>query len=352
MTDQLLIDTAEKLFAAVCTHRAVQDAERDGWAPDVWRAVADAGFPWVSVPEQAGGSGGTLADAAAIVRIAGGHAAPVPLAETGMLAGWLLSQAKLELPDGPATVVPGQPGDTLVLEDALVTGRATRVAWARAADRVVAVLPEAHGWAIVSLAASDARIEPGTNLAGEPRDTLIFDGATAETAPAPSGIDADAVRRRGALTRSLLMAGALDRMSRLTVEYTRQRRQFGKPVAQFQAVQQHLVAGAQDAALVTMAAEVATAAAERGPAGFEIAAAKILAGQAAATATRAAHQAHGAMGMTQEYPLHHFSRRLWAWRQEYGDDVWWSARLGRASAALGADLLYPTITSGSRILAL
>jgi acyl-CoA dehydrogenase len=351
MTDQLLTDTAERLFAAVCTHPVVQGAERDGWAPDVWRAVADSGFPWVSIPEDAGGSGGTLADAAAIIRIAGGYAAPIPLAETGVLAGWLLAEGKLALPDGPATVVPGQPGDTLVLDGSRVTGRASRVAWGRVADRVVALLPNGTQWVIASLAVGDARIEPETNLAGEPRDTLIFDGATADTAPAPSGIDGDALRRRGALTRALLMAGALDRMSRLTVEYTRQRRQFGKPVAQFQAVQQHLVAGAQDAALVTMAAEAATAAAERGPAGFEIAAAKILAGQAAATATRAAHQAHGAMGMTQEYPLHHFSRRLWAWRQEYGDDVWWSARLGRAAAAAGPDHLYPTITSGSKVLA-
>ena len=147
-----------------------------------------------------------------------------------------------------------------------------------------------------------------------------------------------------------MMAGALDRMSRMTVEYTRQRRQFGKPVAQFQSVQQHLVHGAQAAALVTMAAEVAATAAERGPAAFEIAAAKILAGQAAAAATRAAHQAHGAMGMTQEYPLQHLSRRLWSWRQEYGDDTWWSARLGRASAAAGGDLLYPSITGGSSVL--
>jgi acyl-CoA dehydrogenase len=121
-------------------------------------------------------------------------------------------------------------------------------------------------------------------------------------------------------------------------------------VAQFQAVQQHLVTGAQDAALVGMAAEVAARAAERGTATFEIAAAKVLAGQAAATATRAAHQAHGAMGMTQEYPLHHLSRRLWAWRREYGDDVWWSARLGRAAAGAGADLLYPAITSGSQVV--
>jgi len=67
LTDQLLIDAASRLFADTCTHAVVQDAERDGWAPTVWRSVAEAGFPWVSVAESAGGSGGTLADAASIL---------------------------------------------------------------------------------------------------------------------------------------------------------------------------------------------------------------------------------------------------------------------------------------------
>jgi hypothetical protein len=44
------------------------------------------------------------------------------------------------------------------------------------------------------------------------------------------------------------------------------------------------------------------------------------------------------------------SRRLWAWRTEYGDDHFWSTRLGTAVAAAGADLLYPAITGGSAVL--
>ena len=49
------------------------------------------------------------------------------------------------------------------------------------------------------------------------------------------------------------------------------------------------------------------------------------------TATRAAHQAHGAMGMTREYPLHHSTRRLWAWRHEAGSAGEWAQRVGRAA---------------------
>ncbi|HEU0168101.1 MAG TPA: acyl-CoA dehydrogenase family protein, partial [Chloroflexota bacterium] len=146
--------------------------------------------------------------------------------------------------------------------------------------------------------------------------------------------------------------GALERMSELTIEYTSQRRQFGRPVAAFQAVQIHLVNGAQNAVLATMAGQQAAAALQSDPthAAFEIASAKLLASEAAHTATQAAHQAHGAMGMTQDYALHHFSRRLWSWQSEYGDERYWAARLGRATATAGAERLYPAVTAGSAVL--
>jgi acyl-CoA dehydrogenase len=135
-------------------------------------------------------------------------------------------------------------------------------------------------------------------------------------------------------------------MARMTVNYANERRQFGRPIAAFQAVQQHLVGIAQETSLVNAAVDGAA----RAPCAFEIAAAKALASRAALAATRAAHQVHGAMGMTREYPLHHFSRRLWAWRSEYGDEQHWAARLGRAVAAAGADRLYPALTGGSAVV--
>jgi acyl-CoA dehydrogenase len=147
-----------------------------------------------------------------------------------------------------------------------------------------------------------------------------------------------------------MMAGALERMSELTLEYTSERRQFGMPVASFQAVQSHLVHGAQEAAIVSIAARAAVRAAERGAAGFEIAAAKVLANRAATTATSAAHQAHGAIGMTQEYALHHLSRRLWAWREEYGTERFWSEQLGEAIERAGAEDLYSLIAGGARTI--
>jgi len=344
VTDALLLEVADRALGDTCTHETIQAAERDGWAPRVWAAVAEVGLHRIALEE-----GGTLGDALAVLRIAGRHAAPVPLAETGLLAGWLLAGAGLPVGDGPLTVVPGRPEDRVELAGGRLRGVAHRVPWARAAERVVALVPSGDGWLVASAPASSLTVEPHVSLAGEPRDTVAFDGP-ADVAPAAAGVDADALRHRGALTRVLLMAGALERMSGLTISYTNERVQFGRPVARFQAVQKHLVDGAEDAVLAGMAADGAARAAERGEARFEIAAAKLLANQAAFSATRAAHQAHGAMGMTREYPLHHLSRRLWAWRSEYGDERFWSARLGAAVRRAGADRLYPSITGGSEAL--
>ena len=350
--DPLVTETADRLFTQVCDHEAVQTAEAVGTAPEIWSAFAETGFPWISIDETCGGSGGTLLDALEVLRLVGYHAAPIPAAETGILGGWLLADAGHEIPEGPVTVLPNGATDvkgSLSGQEVTLTGTCIRVPWARMAERI-AVLLEIDGQNMVaSVDPNDCVIHTMTNMAGEPRDTVCFDNVKA---PASSASEAnpETFRFRGALSRSALMAGAIEKMSQLPVTYTNDRVQFGRPVARFQAVQQHLVWGAQEAALARMAAETAAREANRGLASFEIAAAKLITNQAAARATKACHQAHGAMGMTQEYPLHHYSRRLWAWRKEYGGDAEWSRWLGKAAVAQGAEGLYPLITGGSSVL--
>jgi acyl-CoA dehydrogenase len=326
VTDWLLLDSARRLLADACTHEAVQVAETDGWSEPVWGALARVGYTdLTSLP---------LEDAVALFTLAGEYAAPVPLAEAG-LAGWVLGA-----PVQPKVSV--APTGDVRLADGALSGTARRVPWGRAVDRVVVVV---DGSAIV-VPTRAAEIEQQANLAGEPRDLLVFDRVVPEDVR-PAACE---LHERGALTRAAMMSGALSAMARLTIAYASERRQFGRPIAAFQSVQHHLVAIAQDASLVAIAVDVAARAAQHGRAGFEIAAAKLLASHAALTATRAAHQVHGAMGMTQEYRLHHFSRRLWAWRSEYGNEQYWARRLGRTIASAGADGLYPAIAGGSAVI--
>jgi acyl-CoA dehydrogenase len=388
MTDSLLTDTVGEIFAAVCTDDALRAAERDGFAAAAWDAVTEAGLPWISVPEAAGGEGGDLADALAVLRVAGYHGLPLPLAETGVLAGWLLSASGLPVSRVATTVASGP---DLVWSAGTVRGMARYVAWGRAAEQVAVLAPATNGdpaagaggilaadaagigpvvaagqraadtapdgLMVAVFAVADLRVERHVNVAGEPRDTLYFDGAAPlASAPAGPGVSAQTLRRRGALTRIVLMAGAADRIREITVRYTGERHQFGKPIGRFPGVQQHVVNVAQQAAMLEMAADLvcATAAADPGLAGqaaaFQLAAAKSVAADAATIATAAAHQAHGAMGMTQEYPLHFLTRRLWAWTREYGTGTQSADELGAIIAAAGADALWPAIASGGTTL--
>ena len=350
--DSLLVETLTRLFTQSCTHEVIQRAEAEGWAPSVWEPLAATGSPWIGVPEEQGGSGGTLADALAVLRLVGRFAVPLPVAETGLLGGWLAGAAGIALPEGPLTVVPQRREDKLQLTGAtrdVLTGTAHRVPWAARAElilalvdgQIVAVDPRASGVTIVSVA----------NLAGEPRETVHFERVTlAHRAPAPEGVDAIALRQRGALCRSAQIAGALDRIAELTVDYANQRTQFGQKINRFQAVAQHLVRLVSETRLVGMALDAAAVAFEQGDATFEVASLKSLAGDSGSEVVARAHQVHGAIGMTQEFVLHQLTRRVWSWREEYGSSAWWRQGVGQLVADVGADGLWPLISQGSASL--
>jgi acyl-CoA dehydrogenase len=96
-------------------------------------------------------------------------------------------------------------------------------------------------------------------------------------------------------------------------------------------------AAAADAAAVDAAGRTAL---------FSAAVAKVRCGEAATRGTGIAHQVHGAIGFTHEHALHYATRRLWAWREEFGTDAFWAARLGRAAIGARAAGFWPAITDG------
>ncbi|MFF4239528.1 acyl-CoA dehydrogenase family protein [Actinomadura geliboluensis] len=285
-----------------------------------WPALAESGLALVGVPEEAGGSGGGLADAAAVLRAAGYHAAAVPLAETGWLAGRLLAEAGLPVPAGVLTAASGA-----VADGGTLSGTLRRVPWARDADRLVVLA----GGVVAVVDPSLTQITEGVNVAGEPRDDVVLSGVRAE-AVAPCPVDAAELRRRGALARAVQLTGAMARALDLSVRYAGEREQFGRPVGRFQAVQQMLAELAGEATV----ADVAVRAAVRTPDDpVAVAAAKANASRAAGAVAAIAHQVHGALGVTEEHVLHKVTLRLGAWRDEYGNETAWADDLGAAAAA-------------------
>jgi acyl-CoA dehydrogenase len=180
---------------------------------------------------------------------------------------------------------------------------------------------------------------------------VVFDGqpVTARV-DAPDEVTEQTLSERTALGRAALMAGAISAVAAMTLRYSGEREQFGRPIGRFQAVQAHLVTLHQQAAVVASAIDGAVEAVELGRGGFEIACAKMLADRATRLVAAAAHQTHGAIGMTKEYPLHYLTRRLWAWRDEAGGHHRWADRLGATLVARGPDALYPAIQSGSEVV--
>jgi acyl-CoA dehydrogenase len=350
---ELLEATLERVFSHHGTPEARQRAEASGWMPSLWDALHGNGLTSIGTPESAGGAGGTAHDAAAVLRLAGKHAAALPLAETsGLLGGWMVAAAGLSLPEGPFTVPLPRAGDSLRLDGGMVTGTLARVPWSAQVGAVVAVALSDDGPVVVVLDPRDAVRTPGHDLAGQPRDQLVFDAARVPAeriGAAPAGLQEELVLR-GALCRTLLMAGALETVATLTVAYTGERQQFGRPIGKFQAVAQRLARLASEAEAVSLAAEVALRrlVVAGSDARFEVAAAKATAGRAASEVTAASHQIHGAIGMSQEYQLHHFTRRLWTWRQEWGSETYWSYVLGQDVAAAGPDALWPRLSTGIR----
>lgn len=152
---------------------------------------------------------------------------------------------------------------------------------------------------------------------------------------------------QGAFANVCLAAGALDRILEMAVDYVNTREQFGRPLGKFQAMQQSLAILAAEAAAVNSAGAGTALALEQGDASFEIAAAKLRTNQAIGIGTAIAHQAHGAIGFTRDYPLHPFTRRLHHWRSSHGNDRYWAEKLGADVVSLGADGLWPEITCRS-----
>ena len=350
------MSTSRKKLLETVTN-VLGDREEDTPPAKTWEALEKADLTLVSVPEESGGSGATLGDAAAVLHLAGRHAVSVPLAETALLAGWALSECGLSVPKGPLAVAPARPGESLELYREgrvwVLSGRLRCVPWARMATRLVMIGSSVEGRLVALVDPRKGEISSGENLAGEPRDDVVFDGTPAEEiAPVDAGVDEEALLLRGALARSVAMAGALERVLELSVLYAGEREQFGRPIGRFQAIQQQLALLAGEVAAAKAAASGAVEAAayceKIAEAAFEISAAKVRIGEAAGTAVAIAHQVHGAIGFTERHTLRHFTLRLWSWREEFGTESEWASRLGDIVARRGAEALWPIITSPRR----
>ncbi|MDB5574175.1 MAG: acyl-CoA dehydrogenase-like [Tardiphaga sp.] len=350
-TDNIVAETAEKIFTDLADGQTIIAAKNDSWRGPLWSALSDAGLPLSWVPEEQDGSDASLAEGFSVLSAAGRHAVAVPLAET-MLAGWLLAQAGIASPADAMTIAPAAPKDKITLDaDGTLTGRARFVPFAKAAKHIAVLAANGAGHSIALVDAKACRIEDGHNLSSDDSNTVVFDHVTPLTIkPAPANFNPLSPLLMGIVARSLQIAGALEAMLEITVQYSNERVAFEKKISKFQAVQHNLarLAGETSAALAaasSAADAIANATSFDDAIFLEAAAAKIRCAEAADKGAAIAHQVHGAIGFTSEHILHRFTLRALAWRDDFGNESYWAVELGRLVAARGADDLWPLLAS-------
>lgn len=151
----------------------------------------------------------------------------------------------------------------------------------------------------------------------------------------------------GAAVHAALLAGAMQRVFGMTMAYANERVQFGKPIGKFQAIQHQLSVMAEQVAAASMAAEAAFHSTEGGLPGYAASAvAKSRASEAAQFVAATAHAVHGAIGVTEEYDLQLYTRRLHEWRMVHGSETYWNGEVGR----LYLDRPAPLFTDFARTL--
>ena len=318
-TRQLIIDTAEKIFADHCQKSLLDAAEQGAFPQDLWDKIVGNGFHQIGSL----GSGTEAADIYAFLKVCGRFSVPLPMAEALLSNQWLATGVTASEADFASI---GRRNDDSI----------NQVPWGRKATKVLGVVADSNKVLVMDTPSVN---DTGSNLAGEAHDTFLLAGTEREIEVEESPF------AQMALARTNLMAGGLQAVLDLGLQFASERSQFGRSISKFQAVQHSLAVVAAEVAAAQRAADAAVDALGTDRFIDEVSASKARVGEAVGIVAEQVHQVHGAMGFTYEHRLHHFTRRLWAWRDEWGNEFYWQAKLGSRLAAMGAEKVWGYIAT-------
>ena len=265
--------------------RAAMDSER-GYDESLWRLLCEqVGAAALIVPEDLGGAGGELADAAAVLEELGRGLVPTPLFATTLAEAALLA-AQTPDADTLEQLASGSLIGTVAFDgDYVVNGDVADVVLALQDGRVVR-------W-------TDVTAQPLTPLDPTRRLARLTPGATSDVGPDPGLADIAAV---------LLAAeqiGAAARCLELTVEYTKQRVQFGRPIGSFQALKHRMA----DLYVAVQSARAVVGEAVSAPIPVNATRARLAASETFCTVAGEAIQLHGGIAITWEHDIQLYFKR-------------------------------------------
>ncbi|MEN9775953.1 MAG: hypothetical protein RL322_3023 [Pseudomonadota bacterium] len=356
----------ERVFADLAAH------EPDGgWTfsgahpqPSAWTLLNEQAYTLSLAREAHGGIEASWSEIWPLLHGLGAYQLGLPLAEA-VIASGLLSACGVDprpLLNRPIAVACARHAGAVPIQSirapgsdrGLLKGELVRVAWGSCAGHL---LFEDDTSTLFLIALDDARIRitNESDLAGQPADRIRMEGVPARVLECPTRAPAERLEFLGALTRSIMMVGAIESVLEQSLDYANVRQQFGRSIGRNQALQSQLAQLAGEHSCARAAARAAADALGKlvaqdnksdGACGT-VAVAKLMAGEAAAVAASVGHQVHGALGFTREHRLHRATRRLWAWRAEYGAESAWAMRLGRAVISAGADSFWARLTASN-----
>jgi alkylation response protein AidB-like acyl-CoA dehydrogenase len=354
-TQEMLKSSARDFLEKECPPSLVQAAEEDprGYPPELWAKIASLGWPGLLVPGKHGGSGATLLEAALLMEEAGRAALPGPLLPV-LFAGLLIQEAgsadmqRRLLPPlarGEHTVSPAlmEPEEAPVRAEPhgagyRLWGTKFFVPCADTAAYLIvsAATPRGDGLFLVEAGAPGLGLTPLLTTASDHQFEVRLEATAAEFLGG-----GEALGRAvdgGTVLYCAYTVGSMQAALELSVDYTRQRHQFGRPIGSFQAVHHHLVDMYRDLQvarlLIYQAAWRWAAGLE---AGREVSLARIKTSAVAPLVTSLAHQVHGGVGFYTEYPLELHYRRALAGAVALGGAAGHRERLARYLAEMGEE---------------
>ena len=353
-TQQMLKNSAREFLQAECPDTYVRAMEEDerGYTPEMWQKIAEQGWLGLIFPEQYGGVGLSFLDLSVLLEETGRALLPGPLFSTIVMGGMAIMDAGSEaqkqelLPqigEGQLIVTlaltePSARWDAAGVETTAaqsgdgwtLNGTKLFVPNAHVADTYVVAARTGDGERDITLfiVPSDAAGVSQTllkTIASDRQSEIVLDNVSLPASAALGEVNKgwDTIEKAlawGAIGKCAEMVGGAEQVLEMTVEYAKQRTQFGRPIGSFQAIQHHCANMATDvegSRYITY--QAAWLLSEGEAASQEVAMAKAWVSDAYRRICALGHQCHGAIGFTKEHNMQLYSRRAKAAELAFGD---------------------------------
>ena len=351
---QMLRNSAREFLEAECPEAFVRAMEEDerGYTPESWRKIAENGWLGLIFPEEYGGAGLDFLDLCVLLEETGRAMLPGPFFSTVVLGGMTIldagsdDQKRRYLPG----IVEGQVIATLALTEPsvrwdaagvrttaepdgdgfVINGTKLFVPNAHVSDYLVVVARTGDSDEDVSLFILPANT-PGMSqtllktIASDRQSEVTFEGAHVPRSALLGELNGGwptiaRVIQWGAVGKCAEMVGNGQKVLDMTVDFVKQRIQFGRPIGSFQAIQHHCANMATDVeGSRYITSQAAWRLSDGLPADSEVAMAKAWVSDAVRRVCATGHQCHGAIGFTKEHSMQLYSRRAKAAELAFGD---------------------------------